>query len=70
MPNTLKLNLGSDNLELTGEFTVAEADSVIREFVRGRGPDATQEQVDALTAQARAANDAEEAAVASNTPTT
>lgn len=68
MATTLKIVLGADSLELNGDFTTADAVPVIKEFIRARGEDPTQDQVDALTARAKAANDAQAAAVADNTP--
>lgn len=69
MPNTLKIKLGADELEFSGEFTAAEVVPVVKEFIRGRGEDPTQDEIDKLTAEAKAANDAQEATVAANTPT-
>lgn len=68
MPNTLKIKLGADELEFSGEFTAADVVPVVKEFIRGRGPDPTQEEIDQLTDETKAANDAQEAVVAANTP--
>jgi hypothetical protein len=67
MPIKLKFTVGNDTFEAEGDFAFDEGlESVVSEWTRALGPEANQDDVDAVTKKMRQQTDALDAAVQAN----
>lgn len=65
---TIRIAIGTDWFEFSGEGALADVRTLITEWFAARTDAHAQEAIDKLAAQARRDNDALGASVASNTP--